>query len=275
MKEYIATWRLVFRWRHDAMDARQRSPSYPSTPLSEAIDFTRKIHSLERTNPVDREVAVKAMGYSGISGRSSTVLSNLIQFGLVEKTGKNEVRVTRRAIEILYPDTDASKAEALRAAAREPELFRSISERFTDGLPSETALQSYLIRQGYTHAAVAPATRAFLETFLFLENTIGSGSYLVGDEPVIESQSNQLIEANHFMTSPASPARRPESLPAPVGQSASSVEGYSLRIWQKKIWLAGTVRTQSEADELITAITALKAMLPAAAEAPSGTDVFS
>ena len=159
------------------MEARQRSPSYPSTPLEEAIELVRKIHNVERTNSVDREVAVKAMGYSGISGRSATVLSNLIQFGLVEKTGKNEVRVTRRAIDIIYPDTEESKAEALRAAAREPELFQAITERFTDGLPSETALQAYLIRQGFTHAAVSPATRAYLETYLFLENAIGSEGY--------------------------------------------------------------------------------------------------
>jgi hypothetical protein len=245
------------------MDARQRSPSYPSTPLSEAIDLVRKIHTVERTNPVDRAVAVKAMGYSGISGRSATVLSNLIQFGLVEKTGKNEVRVTRRAVEILYPDTDASKAEALRAAAREPELFQKISERFTDGLPSETALEAYLIRQGFTHAAVQPATRAFLETFLLLENAIGSGSYLEASDRVIESQPNQPVKKADSMNSHTQTAQRADSPGIPTGNSIRTVEGYDVRIWRKTIYLGGTVRTRSEAEELIATIEALKMMLPA------------
>jgi hypothetical protein len=251
------------------VEARQRSPSYPSTPLGEAIELVRKLHNLERTNPVDRAVAAKAMGYSGISGRSATVLSNLIQFGLVEKTGKNEVRVTRRAIEILYPDTDESKSEALQAAAREPELFKSISERFTDGLPSEAALRSYLIRQGFTHVAVGPATRAFLETFLFLENTIGSGSYSDGRELVIESQLNQQVERSLPMNAPMQTPTRSDSLAGPTGKAVPLVEGYDVRIWQKTIYLGGTVRTQDEAEELITTINALKAMLPA--EEPLGT----
>lgn len=249
------------------MDARQRSPSYPSTPLSEAIELVRKFHNVERTNPVDRAVAVKAMGYSGISGRSATVLSNLIQFGLVEKTGKNEVRVTRRAIEILYPDTDESKSEALRAAAQEPELFKSISERFTDGLPSEAALQSYLIRQSFTHVAVGPATRAFLETFLFLENEIGSGSYSDRRDPVIEPQQNQLVERSIQMNAPMQTLPRSNSLSGGGEKKEPAVEGFDVRIWQKRIYLGGTVRTRSEAEELITTINALKTMLPA--EEPS------
>lgn len=251
------------------MEARQRSPSYPSTPLSEAIELVRKLHNLERTNPVDRAVAVKAMGYSGISGRSATVLSNLIQFGLVEKTGKNEVRVTRRAIEILYPDTDESKSEALRAAAQEPELFKSISERFTDGLPSEAALQSYLIRQGFTHVAVGPATRAFLETFLFLENAIGSGSYSDRRDPVIESQPNQLVERSAHMNAPMQTLARSDSPAGAVGKRDTNIDGFDVRIWQKTIYLGGTVRTRSEAEELITTINALKMMLPAEEQSAS------
>lgn len=246
------------------MDTRQRSPSYPSTPLSEAIDLVRKIHSVERSHQIDRAVAVKAMGYSGISGRSSTVLSNLIQFGLVEKTGKNEVRVTRRAVDIIYPDTDGSRADALQAAAREPELFQAIAERFTDGLPSEAALESYLIRQGFTHTAIPAATRAYRETFLFLENAIGSGSYSEQREPVVESQPNQLVERSLPMNASMQSPRRVDSLPTQAGNAPQPTEGYDVRIWQKTIYLGGTVRTRNEADELIETINALKMVLPAA-----------
>jgi hypothetical protein len=239
------------------MESRQRSPSYPSTPLDEAIDFIKKVHSVERTNPVDRAVAAAAMGYSGITGRSATVLSNLIQYGLLSKTGKNEVRVTQRAIDILYPDNETSKMEALRAAAREPELFQRITERFTDGLPSAAALEAFLIRQGFTHTAIAPAKRAFFETFLFLENAIGSDSYLQGPPAVIESQPNQQVERDnpmaHFkLTAPANPVSAgnlPESR-GPVVQMA-----------QRKIVLGGIISTRAEAEELITMINGLKAML--------------
>lgn len=247
------------------MDGRQRSPSYPSTSLEEAIELIKQIYSVERTNAVDRAVVAKAMGYSGISGRSATVLSNLIQYGLLEKTGKNEVRVTRRAIDILYPDTPDTYVEALRAAAQEPELFQKIAERFTDGLPSPTALEAYLIRQGFTHTAIPSATKAFLQTFLFLENATGSESYsLMRVEPV-ESQQDQLVERSSAM-----PARLQSvehvTIPSVSVRYAASSEGYEIRFSQKKIWIGGNVRDQAEADELIAAISALKAMLPVSLE---------
>ena len=250
------------------MESRQRSPSYPSTPLGEAIDLTRKIHNVERSNPVDRAVAAKAMGYSGISGRSATVLSNLIQFGLLEKTGKNEVRVTRRAVEILYPDTDGSKAAAVRAAAKQPELFQAISERFNDGSPSQAALEAYLIRTGFTHTAIGPAARAYLETFLFLENEIESESHPERTDNVIVSQSNQLVERSPPMNSNVNtPAHVP--IPAvPAGKEPDMKEGFGVHFSQKVILLSGCVRTLAEADELISILMALKAMLPNPAPAP-------
>jgi len=210
-------------------------------------------------------------------GRSSTVLSNLIQFGLVEKTGKNEVRVTRRAVDIIYPDTEASKSEALLAAAREPELFRAISERFTDGMPSEAALESYLIRQGFTHTAVGPATRAYRETFLFIENAIGSESYPARRGDMIESQSNQPTEGVQPMYQPPLPTQRSAPPAMLSGNSVPAVDGYEVRLAQKAIWLSGVVRTQTDADDLIAAINALKPMLPAPEAAPEkegGANVF-
>lgn len=251
------------------MDSRQRSPSYPSASLEQAIDMARELHLVERTNPVDREVAAKAMGYSGISGRSATVLSNLIQFGLLAKVGKNEVRLTTRAVEILYPDTQASRVLALREAAREPELFQRIMDRFTDGLPSQAALESFLIRQGFTHTAIPSATRAFLDTFLFLENAIGSESYSQAALAVVESQPNQQVERNLPMTI-ATQTARPVNNPAlNTGTQVEASEGYDVRIHQKRIWLAGTIRDRAEAEELIATINALKPMLPDATGADS------
>lgn len=241
------------------MDSRQRSPSYPSSPLEQAIDMARELHLVERTNPVDREVAAKAMGYTGISGRSATVLSNLIQYGLLVKTGKNEVRLTPRAVEILYPDTQASRVSALRDAAREPELFQRIMDRFTDGLPSQAALESFLIRQGFTHTAIPAATRAFLDTFLFLENAIGSESYSQAVPMVIESQPNQQFERSPQMNVPQLSPPRTER---PQYQHEQGPKPFGVQIKQDMLWLEGVIRNRAEAERVIKAINGLKEMLP-------------
>ncbi|MCO5064166.1 MAG: hypothetical protein M9924_07075 [Rhizobiaceae bacterium] len=255
------------------MDSRQRSPSYPSTPLEQAIDMARELHLVERTNPVDREVAAKAMGYSGISGRSATVLSNLIQFGLLAKTGKNEVRLTSRAVEILYPETQASRVAALKDAAREPELFQRIMDRFTDGLPSQAALEAFLIRQGFTHTAIPAASRAFLDTFLFLENAIGSESYSQAAPAVLESQINQQLERTPHMNATPLPPPRADRL---QGNPDQGPQPYEVSIRQKMLWLSGTIRDQAEADDVIAVINGLKSMLsapkPESSEPPAPFD---
>ena len=133
-------------------------------------------------------------------------------------------------------------------------------------------MQSYLIRQGFTHVAVGPATRAFLETFLFLENAIGSESYSDRRDPVIESQQNQPVERSTQMNAPMQTLSRSDSPVGPTGKRDAGIEGFDVRIWQKRIYLGGTVRTRSEAEELITTINALKTMLPAEEPLPPTTE---
>lgn len=124
---------------------RQRSPSYPSLSLSQAIDLVAKVHKENRTNVISRETAAKDMGYAGLTGRSLTVLGSLTQYGLIEKAGKGDVKVTRRAVEILHPIEELHRAEAIIEAAQSPALFRMLHERFPEGVPSENALRSFLI----------------------------------------------------------------------------------------------------------------------------------
>jgi hypothetical protein len=145
--------------------SRMRSPSYPSVPLSQAIDLAGKIHRTCRTNVITRENAVQEMGYSGLTGRSMKVLSALLQFGLLEKTGKGDVKVTQRSVEILHGIDESDRDEAILEAAYAPQLFRDIHERFPEGVPSESVIRSYLIQQDFVDVAIGPAIKAFMETY--------------------------------------------------------------------------------------------------------------
>lgn len=149
---------------------RSRSPNYPAVPLDQAIDLISKLHSKSRTNVIDRESAAKDMGYSGLTGRSLKLLGALAQYELVKPSGKGNVRVTPIAVDILHGITDADRKTALRHAGTAPKLFKSIFDRFTDGIPSENVIRSFLIQQGYADAAIGPAIKAFLETNRYLEN---------------------------------------------------------------------------------------------------------
>lgn len=166
---------------------RQRSPSYPSLSLDQAIDLVEKIHKTCRTNIISREVAAKEMGYTGLTGRSLKVLSDLLQFGLLEKTGKGDVRVSRRSVDILHGIDRSDRDEAKMEAALAPQLFRDIHERFPDGIPSESAIRSFLIKQDFQDVAIGPAINSFLETYRWVENIRESESYSVEPDDATES----------------------------------------------------------------------------------------
>jgi hypothetical protein len=150
--------------------SRMRSPSYPSVPLKQAIDLVNKIHRSCRTNVITRENAVHEMGYSGLTGRSMKVLSALLQFGLLEKAGTGDVKVTQRTVDILHGIDESDRSEATLEAAYAPQLFRDIHERFPDGIPSEGVIRSYLIQQDFVDVAIGPAITAFMETYRAVEH---------------------------------------------------------------------------------------------------------
>lgn len=81
------------------------------------------------------------MGYSGPSGAADKALATLFHYGLVERLGKGEVRVSQRAVDIIHPDKPEDRSRALLEAAITPAIFRDLRERFGDPV-SESALHS-------------------------------------------------------------------------------------------------------------------------------------
>ncbi|TIV11945.1 MAG: hypothetical protein E5W00_01430 [Mesorhizobium sp.] len=155
-----------------------RSPSYPSLSLKDAVDAVGKIERQYRSSAVDRTQAAKLVGYSSLSGPANKALAALASFGLLERAGKGETRVTSRARAILHANNEQERIDNLLAAASEPDLFRELMERF-DGIPVPPldGVLTYLNRQGFNPTAVRPAARAFLDTMSFVEELRGSDSH--------------------------------------------------------------------------------------------------
>ncbi|HEV2747078.1 MAG TPA: hypothetical protein VGW34_07240 [Allosphingosinicella sp.] len=170
--------------------ARSNSPGYPNLSLPKAIAAIRKMFEADRRNPIDRITAAKHIGYSGQSGASDKALGSLAHYGLTEKTGKGELRVSQLAVDILHPDpTDpTSEARALWSAGMHPQVFKELRARFP-GHVSEESLRSYLVREGFNNVAIPPVMNAFFETFRFLEQYKDFESGGAGVETGSESES--------------------------------------------------------------------------------------
>ena len=156
---------------------RIRSPGYPSVNLSQALEMTDKIFRMSRQNVLDREAAAKDIGYSGLTGQSAKMLADLSHFGLIEKAGKGGLRVTDLAVQALHPRSPTERVNALNTAGYYPALYNQIRNQWPDGFVSENALRGYLMREGFSSSAVAPALSSFFETYRFLQQEAATESH--------------------------------------------------------------------------------------------------
>lgn len=146
------------------------------------------------------------MGYNSLNGASATSISALIKYGLLEGRG-DEIKISDRAMCILHPQSPEEKAEAIRQAAREPELFRDLAERFPGRMPAEDVLRNYLIRNGFAPAAVSSVILAYRETCEFAERE--AGAYDSGPVPVSTEAPAMHSTPQSHSTAPAPNTGKP------------------------------------------------------------------
>jgi hypothetical protein len=147
----------------------------------------RDLFDAERHNPMSREAAAKLLGFSGITGSSNSMLADLTAYGLLERIGKGEVRVTKEVAQIIYPSDTGEYHDALLRAAMTPSAFQALRERFPDNLPNPVTLEGALVRMGFTKAGLKSAMSAFLETFRYVQEEIGRESNGSAASEVTES----------------------------------------------------------------------------------------
>ncbi|MBX3508495.1 MAG: hypothetical protein KF714_06890 [Parvibaculum sp.] len=188
------------------MEKRVRSPNYPSMSLAEAIQRAALVYKNQHTHGAPREVVAKSMGYNSLNGASATSISALIKYGLLEGRG-DEIKISDRAMCILHPQSPEEKAEAIRQAAREPELFRDLAERFPGRMPAEDVLRNYLIRNGFAPAAVSSVILAYRETCEFAERE--AGAYDSGPVPVSTEAPAMHSTPQSHSTAPAPNTGKP------------------------------------------------------------------
>lgn len=243
--------------------ARIRSPNYPQISLPGAIERARSIYKAERQNRVDRDVALRLMGFGGYNGASAAILSAVQKYGLLERLGDGEVRVSDLAVRILVPHDDVEKLQAIHEAASNPPLFKELAERWPETHPSDHSLRTYLTRRGFADSALEGVMRAYAETLSLVNDHMPQY-----DPAPIEEQEMEEIEPNPAMAAKVPSANITPSEPAVFAAEA----GPGMNLVRTKggyvVYLSGAVLSKEHVDEVVTLLTALKASMPD--KAPEG-----
>jgi hypothetical protein len=234
--------------------ARVRSPNYPALSLPDAIGKTQEVYSKQQMTAEPREVIIKHMGYGSVNGRALKALSALIKYGLLEEAGKG-LRVSGRAKAILFPDPSnpSAKADAISAAAAEPDLYaRILAEKGRK--PSADSLKHFLIHEGFNMSAVDSVARAFYETFALVD---GQGAAYDSSEIGDDEEDNEMEGA----VQPPPPGKVPpggKPPPAPPATLNSTKPVFDF----ETVAINTKIDNQEDLAELIARLEQIKAMLP-------------
>jgi hypothetical protein len=139
---------------------KQRSPNCPQISFAEAIEKGHKVYQAEHTHPAAKEVIARDLGYSGLNGRSLTLLGALRQYGILEGSG-DALRVSKDAIAYFELDDGPERTDAMRRMALAPDLFAELSKLHIHSLPSDGNLRHELVNRGFTSKAADDVIKVY------------------------------------------------------------------------------------------------------------------
>ena len=141
--------------------------------MEHALELAKKLYDKVGKAKIKREVAAGALGYSGITGASLTMLGALNQYGLTEQDQSGAVGVSSLAIKILHPVSEKDANEAKACAALTPRVFNGL---YTDGFHhcDEAVVANTLIQSGFTPDNAKRVAAVYLSNISFT-NQAASG----------------------------------------------------------------------------------------------------
>jgi hypothetical protein len=149
--------------------AHQRSPNCPQVTFQEAAEKGRLLYQHEHTHPASKEVVAQSIGYSGLNGRSLSMIGAMRQYGLIDGPSDG-MRVTDDAVTFFELDMGPDRDVALSRMLFAPSVFAQIHSDFGDTLPSEQNLKHYLIKMGFLPKAAEDVIAVYRENIRLVEN---------------------------------------------------------------------------------------------------------
>jgi hypothetical protein len=175
---------------------RDKSPNCPKTSLEDALKLAKQLYDKVGKAKIKREVAAGALGYSGITGASLTVLGALNQYGLIEQERGTGVAVSPLAIRIFHPVSEQAAAADKITAALTPKVFNLL---YTEGFHhcDESVLANNLIQNGFSPDQARKVASVYLANIVFTNlnsDSIRGASDAKKDEikSKMEAGTNQL-----------------------------------------------------------------------------------
>lgn len=165
---------------------KERSASYPSITLEDAINYSAKLQAAFSKSAFSRDNAVKEMGYEKVTGPIGMKVASLVHYGLLGREG-NAYRNSDLSLRFAHPIDDNDLQTAKQLAIVTPKLYKTLLSEFA-GHALPTALNSILVRSHKIGQRVADNVsnifRKSIEYAGVYQNGIVSNKILTNDDEV-------------------------------------------------------------------------------------------
>jgi hypothetical protein len=196
-----------------------RSPEYPAMDLESAIAKAEIVRSKEGFAYTAVSVAAGHWNYSPGSGSGLRAIAALRHYGLLEEDGSGparRVRLTTLAKNILLDNREGSaeKATAIRQAALNPKIYRTLWALWGPSLPSNENMQYHLqAKLDFNAGAISGFIKDFRATVGFAK--LAQGGDIDGATGEVDGEKEK-----KDTPPPGTPLKPKETPMASVGQDA-------------------------------------------------------
>ena len=138
-----------------------RSPSYPSISLLEALQKAKLFHDAWGQADASLEKSLQCWGYSSRSSTGHRLAAAMTSFGLFDVIGSaadRRLKLSDAALDGLFCSDDIAdrKSSAIRQSVLNPRVYRILWERWGYDLPDCDQLEQYLVSElGFNRKVVA------------------------------------------------------------------------------------------------------------------------
>jgi len=107
---------------------------FPAHTLEAALQIARAIQDANNGQPMDQGLLAQAVRRKPASSEFRLLLSSSLKYGLTTGTEKsNVIGLTANGESVVKPRDSSERAKALKTAALQPQLLRSIYQHYNDG----------------------------------------------------------------------------------------------------------------------------------------------
>lgn len=155
-----------------------QGPNCPVHSLRELVDKSHLIFKRIGVQPGTKLDIARAMGYNGLHGTSYQLITDIIEYGLLEKTDGDKLKLSTLVLDILRSHSgDEKRIKALEKAAFTPFMFNELHTLYPDDLPDGADLEKNLQNMRLNPNKISSVVRAYRGTIEFLnEENSGSAS---------------------------------------------------------------------------------------------------